>query len=131
MQQWLGELDFRPQASGPLGARVAAAVAGAVLPAGWFAILRLSPGVDEVLPHAMAALEDAAYVIGPSSDGGCYLVGGRAPVFAALRELASPGPGALDTLRAGLDAGRHSWHESAVLPPLESASDARAARLLG
>lgn len=132
MQQWLGDdLELRPQASGPLGARVAAAAAGAVLPAGWLALLRMSPGVEDALPQAVAALEEAAYVIGPSSDGGCYLVGGRAPVFAALRELASAGPGALDALRSGLGAGRHSWRECAVLRPLESASDARAARLLG
>jgi glycosyltransferase A (GT-A) superfamily protein (DUF2064 family) len=131
MQQWLGEdVELRPQASGPLGARLAAAVAGAVLPAGWLAVLRISPGVEEALASAIAVLDEAPYVIGPSSDGGCYLIGGRAPVFAAARELISAGPGALDALRGGLRAGRHSWRECAVLRPLESASDARAARLL-
>ena len=132
IQQWLGEgVELRPQASGPLGARVAAAVAGAVLPAGWLALIRIAPGIEDAVPQAIAALDDAPYVIGPSSDGGCHLVGGRAPVFAALRALDSPGRGALDALRSGLTAGRHSWRETAVLPPLESASDARAARLLG
>ena len=132
VQQWLGDdLDLRPQPSGLLGARIAGAVAGAVLPAGWLALLRLSPGVEDVLSQAIAGLEEATYVIGPSSDGGCYLVGGRAPVFAALRELASPGPGALDAMRSGLGAAGHSWRECAVLRPLESVSDARAARLLG
>lgn len=132
MRQWLGDdLELRPQASGPLGARVAAAVAGAVLPVGWLALLRLSPGVEDALAAAIAALDEAAYVIGPSSDGGVYLVGGRAPAFAALRELASAGPGALEAMRSGLGAGRHAWRECVVLRPLESASDARAARLLG
>ncbi|MGE5927746.1 MAG: DUF2064 domain-containing protein [Gemmatimonadota bacterium] len=132
VQQWLGEdVELRPQASGPLGTRMAAAVAGAALPAGWLALLRLSPGVEDALSHAVAGLDEAAYVIGPSSDGGCYLIGGRAPVFAAARALASAGPGALDALRGGLGSGRHSWRECAVLRPLESASDARAARLLG
>lgn len=131
VQQWLGsDLELRPQGSGPLGARVSAAVAGAVLPAGWLALIRIAPGIEEALPQAAAALEEASYVIGPSSDGGCYLIGGRAPAFAALRELVSPGRGALDALRSGLGAGRHSWHECAVLSPLESASDARTARLL-
>jgi glycosyltransferase A (GT-A) superfamily protein (DUF2064 family) len=132
VQQWLGDaIELRPQASGTLGARIAASVAGAVLPAGWLVLLRHTPGLEDALPQAISLLEDAPYVIGPSSDGGCYLVGGRAPVYAALREIDSAGPGALDTLRSGLDEGRHSWRECAVLPPLERASDARAARLLG
>jgi glycosyltransferase A (GT-A) superfamily protein (DUF2064 family) len=131
VQQWLGDgLELRPQASGVLGARVAAAVAGAVLPEGWLALIRIAPGIEDAIPQAVAALEEAPYVIGPSSDGGCYLVGGRAPVFAALRTLDAAGPGALDVLRSGLSASRHSWRECAVLPPLESASDARGARLL-
>ena len=132
VQQWLPDAaDLRPQASGVLGGRIAAAAAGAVLPAGWLALLRLAPHLDEVLPAAVAALAEAPYVIGPSADGGCYLVGGRAPVFAALRDLESAGPGALDALRTGLRSDRHSWRECAVLRPVESASDARAARLLG
>ncbi|HEU4830046.1 MAG TPA: DUF2064 domain-containing protein, partial [Gemmatimonadales bacterium] len=74
MQQWLGEgLELRPQGSGTLGARISAAVAGAVLPAGWFALIRLSPGLEDALPQAVTALDEAPYVIGPSSDGGCYL----------------------------------------------------------
>lgn len=131
IHQWLGDgIDLRPQGSGALGARVAAAVAGAVLPEGWLALVRTAPGIEDALPQAITALEEAPYVIGPSSDGGCYLVGGRAPVFAALRAIDSAGPGALDALRSGLSSSHHSWRECAVLPPLESASDARAARLL-
>ncbi len=131
IQQWLGDtVDLRPQASGGLGARIAAAAAGAALPAGWLVITRAAPGLETALPQAIGLLQEAPYVIGPSADGGCYLVGGRSPVFAALRELESAGPGALDALRSGLRAAHHSWRECAVLPPLECASDARAARLL-
>lgn len=132
VQQWLGDdHELRPQGSGALGARISAAVAGAVLPAGWIALFRISPGLEDTIPQAVAALAEAPYVIGPSSDGGCYLAGGRAPAFAALRDLATCGPGALEALRSGLRAGNLSWHECAVLPPLETAADARAARLLG
>ncbi|HEX6643108.1 MAG TPA: DUF2064 domain-containing protein [Gemmatimonadales bacterium] len=131
MRQWLGEeVDLRPQGSGPLGGRIAAAVAGAVLPSGWLVLLRLVPDLDASLAFAIAALEDVPYVLGPTTDGGCYLVGGRAPVFAALRDLVSPGAGALDALRTGLRAGRHEWRECAVLRAIERAADARAARLL-
>ena len=131
IQQRLGDtVDLRPQASGGLGARIAAAAAGAALPAGWLVITRAAPGLETALPQAIGLLQEAPYVIGPSADGGCYLVGGRSPVFAALRELESAGPGALDALRSGIRAAHHSWRECAVLPPLECASDARAARLL-
>lgn len=133
MRQWLGELvDLRPQGPGSLGARVGAAVAGSPLPAGWIALLRPVSGIDSgMLRGIVAALEEAPYLLGPASDGGCYLIAGRAPVFPALRRLESAGPGALAELRDALDAAHLRWRECAVLPPIETAAAARAARLLG
>jgi len=132
MRQWIGgAVELRPQASGSLGTRLAATVAGAVLPAGWIVVPRISASIDaDVLRQALVLLEDTPYVIGPASDGGIYLMCGRAPVFTALRALDSAGPGALEAMRAGLRDGYHHWGESVVLPPFEAARDARAARLL-
>jgi glycosyltransferase A (GT-A) superfamily protein (DUF2064 family) len=75
MRQWLGDaVDLRPQGSGPLGTRISAAVAGAVLPSGWLVLLRLVPDPAPALASAVAALEDVPYVLGPATDGGCYVL---------------------------------------------------------
>ena len=132
MRQWLGDdADLRPQASGPLGHRLAGAVAAVNLAAGWIAIVRDTAGVDAALLRAtIDHLMDAPVVIGPASDGGCYLIAGRIALPDALRDLDSAGPGALGALRAALKAAGIAWRETPVLPALETAADARAARLL-
>jgi glycosyltransferase A (GT-A) superfamily protein (DUF2064 family) len=132
MQQWLGSgVEFRPQASGGLGARVAAAVAGSSLPVGWIALVRECAGIDAALLRAaMDALASFPLVLGPASDGGIYLVGGRVAVPAAVRALDEAGPGALARLRTALEEEGVAWTEAPVLAPIDSAADARAARLL-
>ena len=132
MRQWLGAgVELRPQASGPIGARIGAAVAGASLPAGWLVLLRDAAGIDAaLLRSAVEGLSSAPLVIGPASDGGCYLIGGRIPVPATVRALADPGPGALAHLRGGLGDEGVAWTEAPVLAAIDSAADARAARLL-
>ena len=132
MQQWLGAgVELRPQASGGLGARVAAAVAGSSLPAGWIALVRDCAGIDAaLLGAATEALASFPLVLGPASDGGVYLVGGRMPVPAAMRALDDAGPGALARLRSALADEGVAWSETPVLAPIDSAADARAARLL-
>lgn len=132
MQQWLGAgIELRPQASGPLGARLAAAVAGSSIPAGWLVLVRECAGLDaDLLQAAVDALLVAPIVIGPASDGGCYLVGGRIPVPTCVRALADAGPGALAQLRSGLEKAELAWTEAPVLAAIDSAADARAARLL-
>ncbi len=132
MQQWLGAgVELRPQASGALGARVAAAVAGASIPAGWLVLARDCAGIDSaLLQRAVDGFADAPVVIGPTSDGGCYLIGARMPVPVTVRALADAGPGALEQLRSGLAGEGLAWSEAPVLNAIDCARDARAARLL-
>ena len=130
--QWLGpDADLRPQASGPLGARIAAAAAVTNLPHGWLAFVRPVVGVDAgLLRRAAILLTDAPIVIGPAEDGGIYLAGGRVAAPAALTTLTDAGPGALDQLRSGLTRAGIAYAELPVQRVIETAADARAARLL-
>jgi glycosyltransferase A (GT-A) superfamily protein (DUF2064 family) len=132
MLQWLGPTtDLRPQASGPLGARVGAAVAAVGLAAGWLAIVRDCAGVHaDLLRDAAEQLLDAPVVVGPASDGGIWLIGARGLMPASVRNLPDAGPGSLAALRESLGRERIAWRELPVLAAVESAADARAARLL-
>ena len=132
MRAWLGDdADLRPQASGPLGARIGAAVAATSVPAGWLVVVRESVGLDAaLLGAASAALEGTTLVVGPTSDGGCYLLGGRIQLPDAMRALAHARAGSLAALRDGLASVGAGWQELPVLPAIETAADARAARLL-
>lgn len=132
LRRWLGEdVDLRPQASGGIGARAAAAVSGTNLPDGWFVLLRPIADVDAALfTRATALLADVPFVIGSASDGGVYLVGARIAPPAALRSLEDAGPGALALLRAALDDAGICHAELPVRQAIASAADARAARLL-
>jgi glycosyltransferase A (GT-A) superfamily protein (DUF2064 family) len=78
----------------------------------------------------MDALASFPLVLGPASDGGIYLVGGRVAVPAAVRALDEAGPGALAQLRTAREEEGVAWTEAPVLAPIDSAADARAARLL-
>lgn len=130
--QWLGpDADLRPQASGSIGARIAAAAAGTSIPGGWLAFVRPVVSVDAALIRRAAnLLTDAAIVLGPAEDGGIYLAGGRVAAPAPLTALTDAGPGALDALRSGLDKAGITWAELPVQRTIETAADARAARLL-
>lgn len=132
MRSWLGEgTDLRPQASGALGARIGAAVAATSAPAGWLVVVREAVGIDATLLRtATAALEAANLVVGPTSDGGCYLLGGRIQLPEPMRALPHPRAGALAAVRDGLGATGAAWDELPVLPAIETAADARSARLL-
>jgi glycosyltransferase A (GT-A) superfamily protein (DUF2064 family) len=132
LRRWLGEdADLRPQASGTIGARAAAAVAGTNLPAGWQVLLRPVAGLDAaLLRHAALLLADAPVVLGAASDGGVYLVGARTAPPSTLRQLDDAGPGALAWLRTALDDASIAVADLPVRPTITTAADARAARLL-
>jgi glycosyltransferase A (GT-A) superfamily protein (DUF2064 family) len=132
LRRWLGEdADLRPQASGTIGARAAAAVAGTNLPAGWLVLLRPVAGLDAaLLRHAALLLADAPVVLGAASDGGVYLVGARTAPPSTLRQLDDAGPGALAWLRTALDDASIAVADLPVRPTITTAADARAARLL-
>jgi len=132
MRQWLGDaVDLRPQASGALGHRLAGAIAAANHASGWIAIVRDTAGIDAALFRAtIDFLADAPIVLGPTSDGGCYLIAGRVALPDGLRDLDTSGAGTLSRIRTALGAANISWRETPVLPAIESAADARSARLL-
>ena len=132
MRAWLGEdADLRPQASGTLGARIGAAVAATSVPAGWLVMVREVAGVDAALLEAAAAsLTATNLVVGPTADGGCYLLGGRVQLPDPMRALPHARAGSLTAVRDGLAATGAAWDELAVRPAIETAADARGARLL-
>jgi uncharacterized protein len=132
MRHWLGpEWELRPQASGALGARIAAASHGVEPGAPWIIVLSESLGIaPERLRGAVDALMDFPAVMGPAQDGGCYLIGARRamPGLAAeVRDAEAP----LPALRRALDRLAPEWRELPELRTIETAADARAAGLIG
>ncbi|MBI4549605.1 MAG: TIGR04282 family arsenosugar biosynthesis glycosyltransferase [Candidatus Omnitrophica bacterium] len=88
---WLGgDLEFCPQAGGGLGDRLSEAFRGAfeegaerVIAVGSDTI-----GLDAgLVREAFAGLESAEVVIGPSRDGGYYLIGSNQPRPSLFREI--------------------------------------------
>jgi uncharacterized protein len=78
MAGWLGPLSFSAQPEGDLGQRMAAAFTTAFAEGAKTAVLFGTdiPGLGgTILRQALAALENVAAVIGPTVDGGYYLIG--------------------------------------------------------
>jgi len=91
MQTWLGTgLDYRSQGSGNLGDRMALAFANAFEKGVDQAALIGTdiPGITATtVEHAFAGLDQADVVLGPSRDGGYYLVGMHREAYSAGRKL--------------------------------------------
>lgn len=89
-QAWLGpSFTCREQGSGHLGVRMARALERALKQGAPKAVLVGSdlPGLDEaILEEAFQALDRSPLVLGPSLDGGYYLVGQSRPVPGLLDE---------------------------------------------
>jgi glycosyltransferase A (GT-A) superfamily protein (DUF2064 family) len=132
MRFWLGDgWDLRPQASGDAGARLAAAVHAAEFGRVWLAAAADCPRLDAaLLGKAVAIAERSEIVVGPTQDGGCYLLGGRAPLPPALASIAWGTAAALATLRERLGPADVTWRELPTLRTVETAADARAEGLL-
>ena len=82
-RQWLGDdLEYWPQASGNLGARMSQAFAAA-FERGCRSIVLIGtdcPQIDEsIFREAFTSLETKDLVLGPAHDGGYYLIGLRHP----------------------------------------------------
>jgi len=79
MAAWLGAaFNYRPQPPGDLGARMAAAFAGAFMAGAARVVLVGTDCPDlevEILARAFAELRRAEVVLGPAEDGGYYLLG--------------------------------------------------------
>lgn len=132
MRAWLGEQwELRPQASGDLGARLAAA-AHAVDPfQGWLAIGGDCPGLTTaILREAADALQGFDAVLGPAHDGGYYLIGGRTPLPDIFSDIPWSTPDVLPATRERLTQLGATWHELPVLRDIDTAADARALGLL-
>ena len=134
VNEWLeglGRFELRPQAHGTLGQRVNAAFARMFADGAPTAVLVGSdcPGVDRrVVTEAFTALGAADVVMGPTLDGGYYLLALRPP---ALALLAGP------DWRTGTLAAQARARAAALglrmrqLRPLRDVDTARDARLLG
>lgn len=137
MRRWLGpELPLRPQAAGDLGERLAAAARAVGPGRRWLAVGGDCPRLGAVhLREAADALgggpgERAEVVIGPTDDGGYYLVGGRTPLPDLFTGMPWSSDRVLAETRARLVRQGIRWHELPVLRDVDTAADARAEGLL-
>jgi rSAM/selenodomain-associated transferase 1 len=133
MRRWVGEgWDLRPQASGDLGARLAAAEQAVTRGRGWLAVGGDCPRLDgELLRVAAAVVARGEVALGPSEHGGCYLIGGRTPLPSVLFEDALwSARDALAESRARLARAGAAWRELPTLREVDTAEDAAAEGLL-
>lgn len=132
MRHWLGEdWVMRPQASGDLGARLAAAAEAVDPGQGWLAVGADCPRLDApLLREAAGAIGEGLVVLGPTLDGGYYLVGGRAPLPDIFSEMPWSTARLLDATRARLTGAGVPWRELRMLRDVDTAEDARAEGLL-
>jgi rSAM/selenodomain-associated transferase 1 len=132
MARWLGPgWELRAQASGDYGARLAAA-ARAVPPGHqWLCIRDNCLGLSAAtLREAVAVLERTPVVLGPTLDGGYYLIGGHTP----LPDLFSHQPWGTPLLLRGtrerlIELGV-PWEELLPLKAIDTMHDAKVAGLL-
>ncbi len=132
MSFWLGEeWDLRAQAPGDLGARLAAAAKAMAPGRGWMAIGADCPGLSaELLRSAAEIIEAGRIALGPTFDGGYYLIGGPTPlpdIFSAIPWSTSE---VLSETRARLARAGAVVHDLPVLRDVDTAADARAEGLL-
>ena len=132
MRYWLGEdCDLRPQASGDRGTRLAAAARAADAGRPWIALVGDCPALDaELLREATAVAARGDVVIGPTMDGGYYLIGGTPPLPDVFTAMPWRGDGLLAETRARLAHVGVAWRELRPLTIVETAEHARAERLL-
>lgn len=132
MQFWLGDSwEFRPQIAGDLGARLAATARAVPRGHPWMAVCADCPAITtSVLRQACTDLERAAVVIGPTHDGGYYLLGGRTPLPDIFTAMPWGTNRVLAETRVRLARISAVWHELPMLRDVNTAEDARAERLL-
>ena len=131
MRFWLGDWDFRPQASGDPGARLAAAARAVEPGRGWIALGADCPRLGaEHLREASALVEQGELVVGPSEDGGYYLIGGPTPLPDLFSEIPWSTDRVLEETRTRLKLSGVRWHELPLLRDVDTAEDARAEGLL-
>lgn len=132
MRFWLGDgWDLRPQASGDLGMRLAAAAHAVPAGRGWLAVGADCPRLDAaLLREAAAIVAREEIVVGPSEDGGYYLVGGPTPLPDLFSAIPWGTARVLEETRARLLGAGAVWRELATLRDVDTGQDARAEGLL-
>jgi rSAM/selenodomain-associated transferase 1 len=84
-KEWLGEhLEYLPQMGGTLGERLISVVRGAFLTGVEYAVALASDAPDipgTIISEAFKSLKKSDSVIGPSPDGGYYLIGFKKSTF--------------------------------------------------
>ena len=109
MRDWFGDLfDYRAQGEGDLGRRMLAACERAFQDGADRVILIGvdCPGVSEsIISDAFARLDSADAVVGPSFDGGYYLIGMKKPLTPLFTDIPF---GTGDTLQRTLTAARRA-----------------------
>ncbi len=132
MRYWLGEdCRFRPQASGDRGVRLATAARAADPRRPWLAIVGDCPSLAAaMLREAGAIAARGEFVIGPTVDGGYYLIGGTPPVPDLFTAMPWGTTRLLAETRARLAHVGVTWRELAPLREVDTMEHARAERLL-
>lgn len=132
MRYWLGEdCEVRPQASGNLGVRLAAAARAAEAGCPWLALVGDCPAIDAALLREAAAIaERGDVVLGPTADGGYYLIGGLPPLPDVFTAMPWGSDGLLAETRTRLAHVGLAWRELRPLTIVETVEHARAERLL-
>jgi hypothetical protein len=132
MRYWLGEdCDLRPQVSGDRGIRLATAARAADPNRAWLAVVGDCPAIDAALLREAAAIaERGDVVIGPTADGGYYLIGGMPPLPDVFTAMPWGTARLLPETRARLSHVGAVWRELEPLTIVETAEHARAERLL-
>jgi glycosyltransferase A (GT-A) superfamily protein (DUF2064 family) len=138
VREWLdglGRVEWRAQAVGQLGERLAHAFARHFAEGARRVVLLAGdcPGVDRrLVAGAFAALSACDVVLGPTPSGGCYLLGLKAPQPALLRGLrgTAGGPPLLPQARARARAAGLRLRLLRPLREVRSPQDARVHGLL-
>jgi uncharacterized protein len=132
MRYWLGErCDARPQASGNLGMRLAAAARAADADRPWLALVGECPGIDAgLLREAAAIAERGDVVLGPTDEGGYYLIGGMPPLPDVFTAMPWGSESLLAETRTRLAHVGVVWRELRPLTNVETVAHAMTARLL-
>jgi rSAM/selenodomain-associated transferase 1 len=139
MTDWLGPHRFRPQAAGNIGKRMQAAFTEAFAANYQFVVLIGSdiPGIDtNILCQAFATLQKGQAVLGPTRDGGYYLVGldgENAPLLAPLL-FSRMKWSTSEVFATSFIRLRNAGHEPLILPQLrdvDTAEDLRSVKSNG
>ncbi|MBI1966710.1 MAG: TIGR04282 family arsenosugar biosynthesis glycosyltransferase [Gemmatimonadetes bacterium] len=134
IREWLnglGHVEFRPQASGHLGTRLAHAFARHFAERAERVVLVGTdcPGIDRrLVTESFTALATFDVVLGPTLDGGYYLLGLRAPQPALFRDIPWTTAVVAVQTRARAEALGLTHR---ILRPLRDVDTARDARALG